>query len=60
MSLLDTINQGIQQDQLLERAAKASERVSAEADKLTAVPGITGFRTSGTSLWVDTNSHSTT
>ena len=59
MTLFSSIHAAIKEHGLIDRVAKAGEKISSEADGLNGVAGITGFRTSGSSLWVNTDSAET-
>lgn len=56
--LFSAIHQGILEGQLLEKVGKVSRAVALSAGSLN-VPGVTAARTSGTSLWLDTDSAAT-
>jgi len=56
--LLKAIHQGIQDDGLLEKVSQVSKVVAQRAQSLS-VSGVTAARTSGTSLWLETDSAAT-
>lgn len=56
--LFKTIYLGMQQDQLLKKVSGLSSKMASDAKNLTKVSGIKSARTSGTSLWVETESPS--
>ena len=56
--LFKAIQQGIGEDQLLEKAAQVSKVVAQKAASLN-LPGVTAARSSGTSLWLETDSAAT-
>ena len=55
MRLLKAIHQGIQDGGLLEKVGQVSKTVAQRAQSLS-VSGVTAARTSGTSLWLETDS----
>lgn len=60
MTLFSTINAAIKEHGLVDKVAKVGEKISEQANGLNGVAGISGFRTSGSSLWVNTDSAETT
>lgn len=56
--LFKAIHRGIQEDQLLEKVGQVSKVVAQKAAGLN-LPGVTAARTSGTSLWLETDSAAT-
>lgn len=60
VKLFSTISKGITQDQLLAQVSQVGEKISIGTEGASSLPGITDARTSGTSLWVHTDSAATT
>jgi|TARA_B110000305_G_scaffold152180_1_gene168801 acetylornithine/succinyldiaminopimelate/putrescine aminotransferase len=57
VSLFSVIHQAMLEDQLVDKVAGLSADVATQAQKLN---GFKSVRTSGTSVWVDCDSHETT
>lgn len=55
VKLFKLINQGMGEDQLVTQAGEIGDKLSKDVAGLKTLRGVTGARTSGTSLWVDTD-----
>ena len=59
VKLFKVVHQGMLEDRLVDKVAEVSSQVSNAASQLS-VPGVSSVRTSGTSVWVNTESAATT
>ena len=60
VQLFNVISQGISQGNLAKLSSESAQKIGSKAESLSSLNGITGVRSSGTSIWVDTDSESTT